>query len=406
MANFKATGIILEDYTWQQKKKFFRDANYYVWNDPYLFKNILWHCHNSPYGGHFNGERTAAKVLQSGFFWPTLFKDAYDHAKSCDRCQRIGNISKRHELPLQNMLEVEVFDCWGIDFMGPLPSSYSNEYILVAVDYVSKWVEAVAAQKNDSKTVIKFLKKNIFSRFGVPRVLVSDGGTHFCNAQLKKVLEHYDVRHKVASPYHLQTNGQAEVSNREIKRILEKTVNVSRIDWALKLDDALWAYRTAYKTPLGLSPFQMVYGKACHLPVEMEHKAYWAIRFLNFDPTQSVEKRQLQLNELEELRLNAYESAKHYKERTKLYHDWKILKREFHPEQLMLLYNSWLRLFPRKLKSKWLGPFRVKQVKPHGAIQVEDVSSKESWVVNGQRLKLYLGGEIERAYFTVALEDP
>ena len=142
-------------------------------------------------------------------------------------------------MPLQNILEVEVFDCWGIDFVGPLPSSKSNEFILVAVDYVSKWVEAIASPKADSKTVVKFLKKNIFSCFGVPRVLISDGGSHFCNAQLKKVLEHYGVRHKVASPYHPQTNGQAEVSNREIKRILEKTVASSRKDWSMKLNDAL-----------------------------------------------------------------------------------------------------------------------------------------------------------------------
>jgi len=125
---------------------------------------------------------------------------------------------------------VEVFDCWGIDFVGPLPSSYNNEYILVAVDYVSKWVEATACQKNDAKTVIKFLKRQIFSRFGVPRVLIRDGGSHFCNDQLAKVLKHYEVRHKIASPYHPQTNGQAEVSNREIRRILEKTVASSRKD--------------------------------------------------------------------------------------------------------------------------------------------------------------------------------
>ena len=105
-------------------------------------------------------------------------------------------------MPLQNIMEVEIFDYWGIDFVGPLPPSFGNEYILVVVDYVSKWVEAVAVPKNDAKTVVKFLKKNIFACFGVPRVLISDRGSHFCNSQLQKVLCHYHVTHKVASPYH------------------------------------------------------------------------------------------------------------------------------------------------------------------------------------------------------------
>ncbi|WJX19736.1 hypothetical protein P8452_09381 [Trifolium repens] len=193
MANYKASGLIPDDFNWHQKKKFLREANQYVWDDPYLFKigadnllrrcvtredaiSIMWHCHNSPYGGHYNGERTAAKVLQSGFFWPTLFKDTYEYTQRCDKCQRTGGISRRNEMPLQNIHMVEVFDCWGIDFVGPFPSSFSNEYILVAVDYVSKWVEAIASPKADGKTVVKFLKKNIFTRFGTPRVLISDGG--------------------------------------------------------------------------------------------------------------------------------------------------------------------------------------------------------------------------------------
>ena len=115
----------------------------------------------------------------------------------------------KNEMPLQNIIKVEVFACWGIDFVGPLQSSYGNIYILVVAYYVSKWVEVISTPKNDVGVVIKFLKKNIFSRFGVPKVLISDGGTHFCNAQLQKVMGHYNVRHKVASPYHPQTNDQA-----------------------------------------------------------------------------------------------------------------------------------------------------------------------------------------------------
>lgn len=169
-------------------------------------------------------------------------------------------MSKHNEVSLQNMLEVEVFDCWGIDFVGPFHTSCSNEYILVAVGYVPKLVEVIASQKDDGKIVINFLKKNIFTRFGTPRVLISDGGSYFCNSQLEKSLEHYGVKHKVASPDHPQTNGQTEVSNREIKKILEKTVSASRKDWSLKLDEALWIYHTAFKVHLVLLIFKWFMG--------------------------------------------------------------------------------------------------------------------------------------------------
>ena len=177
------------------------DAKFYYWDEPYLYKlcpdkvlrrcvpyeeqeSILRHCHSSEYGGHFGGDKTAAKVLQCRFYWPSLFKDAYYFAKTCDKCQREGNISRKQEMPLNNILEVELFDVWGIDFMGPFIPSLQNQYILVAVDYVSKWVEAVATPSNDAKTVTKFLKKHIFTRFGTPRAIISDGGLHFCNRQM------------------------------------------------------------------------------------------------------------------------------------------------------------------------------------------------------------------------------
>ena len=152
-------------------------------------------------------------------------------------------------------------------------------------------------------------------------MLISDGGTHLCNTQLQRVLVHYNVIHKVASPYHPQTNGQEELSNKELKRILEKTITSSRKDWAAKMDDALWAYRTTFKTLIGFSPFLMVYGKTCHLSVELEYRVYWVLKFLNFDGSLSREKQRLQLLELEEMRPNAYESSWHYKQKIKMYHD-------------------------------------------------------------------------------------
>ncbi|KAL4347377.1 hypothetical protein GQ457_17G007900 [Hibiscus cannabinus] len=388
IVNFLVSGIVPPDLSSQGRKKFRHDAKFFYWDEPYLFKqcadqvlrrcvpeqeqkDIMYHCHAAACGGHFGGNRTAAKILQSGFYWPTLFKDAHAFAKACDRCQRTGNISRRNEMPLQNILEVELFDVWGMDFMGPFPSSHGDLYILLAVDYVSKWVEAIATPKNDAKTVMKLLHKNIFTRFGVPRALISDEGSHFDNKLTAKALQRYGVRHRIATAYHPQTNGQAEISNREIKQILEKTVSTSRKDWSSKLDEALWAYRTTFKTPLGMSPFKIVYGKACHLPVEFEHKAFWLIKKLNMDAQLAGEKRLLELNELEEFRLQAYESAHLYKEKTKRWHDKHIMPQHFHEGQQVLLYNSRLKLLPGKIKSRWSGPFLVHKVNPYGAVEIK-----------------------------------
>nr|GEV49065.1 reverse transcriptase domain-containing protein [Tanacetum cinerariifolium] len=183
---------------------------------------------------------------------------------------------KKDEMP-QNAIQVcEIFDVWGIDFMRPFLNSKGKKYILVAVDYLSKWVEAKALPTNDARVVVKILK-SLFSRFGTPKAIISDRA------------------------YHPQTSGQVEVTNRGLKRILERTVGENRALWTDKLDDALWAFRTAFKTSIGCTPYRLVYGKSCHLPIELKHKAFWALKHANFDLKTMGDHRKLQLNELHEL---------------------------------------------------------------------------------------------------------
>ncbi|XP_076956835.1 uncharacterized protein LOC143632141 [Bidens hawaiensis] len=172
-----------------------------------------------------------------------------------------------------------------------------------------------------------------------------------------------------------------------------KTVRVDRKDWSIKLDDALWAYRTAYKTPIGTTPYRLVYGKGCHFPMELAHRALWAIKNVNLDYKEAGELRKLKLNELEEIRDEAYECASSYKEKLKRVHDAKIRKRTFEVGQKVWLYNSRLKLFPRKLKSKWMGLYVITRVGRFGDVEIEDMQNQVKQFVNGHRLKPYLEGK-------------
>nr|GEU35993.1 reverse transcriptase domain-containing protein [Tanacetum cinerariifolium] len=263
-------------------------------------------CHEGPNGGHHGANFTAKKVFDAGFFWPTIYRDAHMLVKSCEICQRQGKISQRDEMP-QNVIQVyEIFDVW----------------------------EAKALPTNDARVVVKFLK-SIFARFRTPRTIISDLGTHFCNDKFSKVMPKYGVTHRLATTYRPQTSGQVEVSNRE---------------------DASLAFRTAYKTPIGCTPYKLVYGKSCHLPIELEHKAYLALKHVNFDLKTAGDHRKLQLNELRD---QAYENSLICKEKTKKLHDSKIKNLIFNVGDRVLLFNSHLKIFLGKLKTCWSGPFTI-----------------------------------------------
>ncbi|GKC91006.1 reverse transcriptase domain-containing protein, partial [Tanacetum coccineum] len=222
---------------------------HYFWDEQYLFKacpdgmirrcvhssetqKILAECHHGPTGGHYEPSITAKKVFDVGFYWPTIFKEAQT---------------------------------------------------------LSQWAKAKALPTNNTRVVFNFLKK-LFSRFGIPKALISDRGTHFCNRQMEKILKKYRVHHRIATSYHPQTSGQVENTNKTLKRILEKTVKDNPSVWSRKLDDALWAFRTTYKTPIGTTPYRLLYGKTCHLPFEIEHRAYCALRSCNPDLKVAGEK--------------------------------------------------------------------------------------------------------------------
>nr|GEW66381.1 reverse transcriptase domain-containing protein [Tanacetum cinerariifolium] len=303
-ANYHAGNFIVKGMTSQQKNKFFKYVKHYFWDYPFLFKicadqvirrcvhgkealDILEACHNGPTRGHHGVNLTAKKVFDSGFFWPTIYKDAYEFVKNYDLCQRQGKISQRDEMPQNSIQIYEIFDIWGIDL----------------------WARSRLYEGT-----------NIFSWRSIT-----------CQNELKRkrspptTPSHSPSLHRVSPT----TSGQVEVSNRGLKRIIKRTIGENRASWSDKLEDGLWAFCTTYKTPIGCTPYKLVYGKACHLPIELEHKAYSALKQENFDLTVAGDHRKSQLNELNEIRDHAYENSLIYKENTKRIHDFKIKNRVF-----------------------------------------------------------------------------
>nr|GEW38200.1 reverse transcriptase domain-containing protein [Tanacetum cinerariifolium] len=314
------------------------------------------------------------------------------------------NLAADHLSRLENPYE-NVLDLKGINETFPLETL---SMVTFCGDSSASWftnfanyhagnfiVKAKALPTNDARVVCKFLK-SLFARFGAPRAIISDRGTHFCNDQFAKVMPKYGVTHRLSNTYHPQTSGQVEVSNRGLKRILKRTIGKNRASWSDKLDDALWAFCTTYKTPIGCTPYKLVYGKACHLPIELEQKAYWALKQANFDLTVAGDHQNIHLNELNEIRDHAYENSLIYKEKTKRIHDSKIKNHVFNVGDRVLLFNSRLKIFLGKLKTRWSGPFTIAKVFPYGMVELSQANGP-NFKENGHHVKHYFGGDVPQS---------
>jgi transposase InsO family protein len=224
---------------------------------------ILAESHEGIAGGHYAGKETTQKVLRAGLWWPTLHRDAKDYYRACDVCQRVGKPSRRDEMPLAPQLTLQAFEKWAIDFVGPInpPRKCTRaRYIITATKYLTRWAEARAVKDCSETTIVCFIFDDIISRFGCPKILMSDQGTHFINKTVESLTEEFTVHHQKSTMYHPQENGTVEAFNKILETTLTKICCVNKDDWDLRVPVVLWAYRTTCKKLTMQTPFKLVYG--------------------------------------------------------------------------------------------------------------------------------------------------
>jgi transposase InsO family protein len=354
--------------------------------------SILLACHDSACGGHFSGQLTGQKILRAGYFWPTLFKDSHDYVKKCDVWQRYARNDLRMEMPLHVSLPLVPFEKWGIDYVGLVHphSSRGMVYIVVATEYLTKWAEAKVVKTDTAAHAATFMYENIITRFGCPKILVSDRGTHFLNDLIREMTNRFQIDHRKTTPYHPQTNGQTERVNGILVSILRKTVIDSKRDWDVKLTAALWAYRTTYKVTTHATPFSLVYGLEATLPIEYEVESLRVAIGSRLIDKQSLKNRLTDLEELDERRRTAAQHIEAIQRRRKIIFDKRHKKRALQPGMMVMIQDARKLEFPAKFDAVWLGPYLVQAVFPNNSLQLETLNGELfSTRTSGSRCKEY-----------------
>eukprot|EP00253_Pinus_taeda_P010386 PITA_10386 len=327
-----------------------------------------------------------ANYLSSGKF-PTQFtnkqrkkivressRDSKAYVKQCDSCQRTGRPIISNEMLLKPQVLIDPFEQWALDFVGPInPPSNGKRYIIVCMDYVTKWAEAKAVRKATKDTMVTFLFEEIIVRYGVPRQIVTDQGTQFTSKLVRDLTEKYKIKHRKSTPYHPQANGQVESTNKFLENIMTKTVQLNRRDWYEKLKDALWAYRITWKNTTGFSPYQLVYGKEALLPIEFQIQTYRLAVELGLDLTETQQQRIMELNQLDEHHQQAIEHTTLVQQQRMKWHDRYIKIKKFHKGDWALLFDSKFKDFKAKFTTHWLGPYEIEEIFDNGAVKIKTI---------------------------------
>jgi transposase InsO family protein len=283
-----------------------------------------------------SGYATAQKILRAGYFWPSLFNDCIT---AVHKCQTYHQKIRSHPAPLHPMVSVGPFAKWGIDFMTCHPHSVGGHgYIIVAVDYFTKWVEAMPTFDNTGKTATLFLFNHIIAHFSVPQAIITDHGSHFRNFTMSELTEKLGLRHDNSMLYYPQANSQVEAINKFLITMLRRMIGIHKTSWHTMLFSALWAYRTSVKSTTGFTPFRLVYGVEAILPIECEIPSLkLAVELL--PNTSAEEERLLYLMRLYETRRDATLVIEAQKKRVKAQYDKHVKSRIFSEGDLILLYE-------------------------------------------------------------------
>ena len=357
---------------------------------PTEVETILFCMHSDPLSGHFNIATTLHRTSLR-YFWPQMGEDVKNYVKSCDACQRRGKPKTR-----ESLLPIKVgkpFDRVGIDIVGPLPlTARGNKYIVVATEYLTKWPEARAIPAADAANVASFLFEDIICRHGCPRDLLSDQGSHFCNKVVDALCQNMNVRHKLSSTYHPQTNGLVERFNRTLCEVLAKCSDQFDEDWDQFVPAALFAYRTSQHNTTRHEPFFLLYGRDALLPIETNVHTYPSEPADAIELQESIIRRMESIiGDLEEARIQAQERIARSQKKQQSRHDETSVIEHYTIGDQVLVYRSALeKSWSHKLEEKWEGPYHIHEVLGNGAYKIRNKESKVlKRPVHGNRLKLY-----------------